>query len=418
MGLILHSFYARFNEYLWHIIWDYIKNNKMMGHIMKRLIIIAFLIFITTIEAKQNPVSLSISFGMFYSSLQPYGEWIELDNGVLAWQPSSMNPDWRPYMDGRWSWTRHGWYWDSYEPFGWATYHYGRWFNDDYYGWLWIPDYDWGPSWVEWRYDDEYIGWAPLPPYAEFRINLGIHFSISWHSDYHYWSFVPYHRFCYHKVGSFIIDHHRSREFFERTKYRNNYYMDRDRIVNGGIDRGFIEKKGGYRIASRDIREVNDYEKFEKSRKSGNDRIYSYRPSDRNSNENDDPSRYQIKRGERKSSLERDKIVISKDGRENPKRDVLREERNTNDRNTNRGNSYERKDSREERNNSRNEDSKNIRKESQSESQESRMNKQEKVERSERSSNVTRERKVERNNSNKSERSSSEKRTSSSERRR
>jgi len=323
-------------------------------------------------------------------------------------------------MDGRWSWTRYGWYWDSYEPFGWATYHYGRWFNDDYYGWIWIPDYEWGPSWVEWRYDDEYIGWAPLPPYAEFRIDLGIHFSIGWHSDYHYWNFVPYHRFCYHKVGSYIIDYHKNRTIFERTKYRNNYYMDRNRIVNGGIDRGFIEKKSGYRVANRDINEINDYDKFEKNRKSGSDRIYSYRPSDRNSNENFDQSRLKIKRGERKSSLESDKVIISRDGRgSDTKRDVsTKEEKNTNDRNTNRGNNNERKDTRIKNENSQNDNSKNIRKDSRQESKGNTINRQENVERSGKQSNVTRERKVERNSSNRSERSTTEKRTSSSERRR
>ena len=381
---------------------------------MKRLIIITFLVLICTIEARPNPVS--VSFEMFYSSLQPYGEWIEIDNGILAWQPSFRNPDWRPYMDGRWSWTRYGWYWDSYESFGWATYHYGRWFNDDYYGWIWIPDYEWGPSWVEWRYDDEYIGWAPLPPYAEFRIDLGIHFSIGWHSDYHYWNFVPYHRFCYHKVGSYIIDYHKSRTIFERTKYRNNYYMDRNRIVNGGIDRGFIEKKSGYRVANRDIHEVNEYDKYEQNRKSGGDRIYSYRPSDRNSNENSDPSKFQIKRGERKSSLESDKIIISRDGRgTDTKRDVSKkEEKNTNNRNTNRENNNERKDTRIKKDNSLNDNSKYIRKDSRQESSGNTINRQEKVERSGKQSSVIRER----NSSNKSERSTTEKRASSSERRR
>jgi uncharacterized protein YraI len=34
----------------------------------------------------------------------------------------------RPYTVGRWVFTdRYGWMWASSEPFGWATYHYGRW---------------------------------------------------------------------------------------------------------------------------------------------------------------------------------------------------------------------------------------------------------------------------------------------------
>jgi len=50
------------------------------------------------------------------------------------------------------------------EPWGWATYHYGRWVNLDGTGWCWVPGYTWAPAWVSWRYGDGYCGWAPLPP--------------------------------------------------------------------------------------------------------------------------------------------------------------------------------------------------------------------------------------------------------------
>ena len=280
---------------------------------MKRFIISAmFLILAVSLtNARPRPASVTISFGSFYSSLQPYGEWIEIDADVFAWRPNSVNWDWRPYSLGRWAWTRHGWYWDSYEPFGWATYHYGRWYNDDYYGWIWIPDYEWGPSWVEWRYDDDYIGWAPLPPYASFRIHFGIHFSIRWHSHYNYWNFVPYRRFCDYRVGHYIIDSRRSRRIFERTKYRTNYYMDRDRLVNGGVDRSFIERKAGYRIAERDIHVTDNYRTMDRSKRSRNEGIYSYRPSDRDNSRS--VERYDIKRGEKRTSLERDKIITPRE---------------------------------------------------------------------------------------------------------
>src|SRR5262249_59564660 len=72
----------------------------------------------------------------------------------------------RPYSDGYWAYTDYGWTWVSYEDFGWATYHYGRWANLDDYGWVWFPgeDLDWGPAWVSWRTGGDYIGWAPLAP--------------------------------------------------------------------------------------------------------------------------------------------------------------------------------------------------------------------------------------------------------------
>ena len=110
------------------------------------------------------PSDAGMQFRFFYSSLASHGEWIEVESGIRVWRPYNISHLWRPYLVGRWAWTDDGWYWMSSEPFGWITYHYGRWYDDEYYGWVWIPDDVWAPAWVEWRYDDEYIGWAPLPP--------------------------------------------------------------------------------------------------------------------------------------------------------------------------------------------------------------------------------------------------------------
>jgi hypothetical protein len=54
--------------------------------------------------------------------------------------------------------------WVSDEPFGWATYHYGRWGHDKDLGWFWVPDKHWAPAWVYWRRSRGHVAWAPLPP--------------------------------------------------------------------------------------------------------------------------------------------------------------------------------------------------------------------------------------------------------------
>ena len=65
----------------------------------------------------------------------------------------------------RWVYTdRYGWMWASNEPFGWATYHYGRWGFSKRIGWFWVPVSRWAPAWVSWRQPDHYLAWAPLPP--------------------------------------------------------------------------------------------------------------------------------------------------------------------------------------------------------------------------------------------------------------
>jgi hypothetical protein len=52
--------------------------------------------------------------------------------------------------------------WSSAEPFGWATDHYGRWFKDEFQGWVWQPGLEWGPAWVDWSIAGDYVGWRPL----------------------------------------------------------------------------------------------------------------------------------------------------------------------------------------------------------------------------------------------------------------
>lgn len=116
------------------------------------------------------------SYDTFYRKLEPYGAWRETSDYGYVWQPeqAQRSSDWRPYADGRWAYTDAGWTWISEEPFGWATYHYGRWIRIRNVGWVWVPGEEWAPAWVSWRTSDQYVGWAPLPPEARFERRQGI----------------------------------------------------------------------------------------------------------------------------------------------------------------------------------------------------------------------------------------------------
>src|SRR5207302_7033720 len=77
----------------------------------------------------------------FYEALTPYGTWVNI-NDTWCWQPSvgTCDPNWRPYCNrGHWVWTDSGWCWQSDYSWGWAPFHYGRWWRADGYGWLWTP---------------------------------------------------------------------------------------------------------------------------------------------------------------------------------------------------------------------------------------------------------------------------------------
>src|SRR5476651_2631281 len=130
------------------------------------------------------------SFQTFYDQLGNQGTWIQTDNYGYVFQPNVSDPNWAPYTEGHWVDTEDGWTWVSDEPWGWATYHYGRWVNLDGTGWCWVPGYTWGPAWVSWRYGDGYAGWAPLPPdsfvgidYSDDGFDIGIGFHIGGDCD-------------------------------------------------------------------------------------------------------------------------------------------------------------------------------------------------------------------------------------------
>jgi len=171
-----------------------------------------------------------------------------------------------------------------------------------------MPDYEWGPSWVEWRYDDDYIGWAPLPPYARFRVGVGIHFSISWRSHYRHWHFVRYGHFCHSNVNYYFIDNSNTNYIFNRTKYRTNYYYNNDRIINGGIGRDFIERRSGTKIRTRDLVTTTKLRDYSGDGVRKNDRIEIYRPTDDQVNKYRNIEKRDIIKSDGKTSLRLDKI--------------------------------------------------------------------------------------------------------------
>lgn len=101
----------------------------------------------------------------FYDELEPYGDWVLVEPQGWVFRPRVNTVAWRPYQDGQWEPSYvFGWVWESNDPFGWITDHYGFWFHDDFQGWLWQPYGAWAPSWVAWVQVGDFVGWAPLAP--------------------------------------------------------------------------------------------------------------------------------------------------------------------------------------------------------------------------------------------------------------
>jgi hypothetical protein len=137
--------------------------------------------------------------GYNLAELNNYGDWIQISPYGNAWQPYVVN-DWMPFENGHWVFADGNWTWISYEPFGWIVYHYGYWYDDPFYGWVWLPSDDaWSPARVSWIDYDDYIGWAPLPP-------PGINYGNPWErNEYHYWHVVRHRDFTEDNLHNYLI---------------------------------------------------------------------------------------------------------------------------------------------------------------------------------------------------------------------
>jgi hypothetical protein len=151
----------------------------------------------------------SVTFETFQGGLQPYGDWVVVGSYGSVWRPR-VAAGWRPYHYGRWEWTNEGWMWVSDEPWGWAAYHYGRWAFDPYYGWIWVPGYEWAPAWVSWRVSGDVIGWAPLAP------GFSVYMSSYPFIDF-WWTFVPCVSFVSVPVHSVAYAPVHARQWFHAT---------------------------------------------------------------------------------------------------------------------------------------------------------------------------------------------------------
>src|SRR5438874_106408 len=177
-------------------------------------------------------------YSTFYTKLEPYGGWIETSDYGYVWQPreTESSRSWRPYTNGRWVYTDAGWTWISEEPFGWATYHYGRWTRLRGIGWVWVPGNQWAPAWVSWRKSNDYVGWAPLPPEARFDQQTGIH---NWSDSYYdigpdQYCFVPTREFGAQRIESTLVPPERNVTIVNQTTNVTNITYNNTTVVNEG----------------------------------------------------------------------------------------------------------------------------------------------------------------------------------------
>lgn len=165
------------------------------------------------------------------ASLRRYGSWVSVGSRY-AWHPYGVDNSWRPYWDGRWTYTPSGLTWVSNEPWGWSTYHYGSWDYAPGYGWVWYPGSVYSPAWVYWYWGPSHVGWCPSGYYSR-------HYGRSGFDGFRYgvygwagggwggfldWSFVPTRYFGRH----------------DQRRYCHSGSAYRDRFGLHDVPRGII----------------------------------------------------------------------------------------------------------------------------------------------------------------------------------
>ncbi len=200
-------------------------------------------------QATESPTTqpTEVTVNYFYDNLAPYGGWVNVVGYGWCWRPTIVvyNTGWQPYCDnGHWVYTDCGWYWVSGYSWGWATFHYGRWFHHQRYGWCWWPDTTWSPSWVSWRRDRDHCGWAPLPPHAVYQSGTGFVYqghAVSASFDFGLnagaFTFVATKDFCDPHPRRHRIQPGEVARIYNQTTVINNLNFDNHRqgIINAGI---------------------------------------------------------------------------------------------------------------------------------------------------------------------------------------
>ncbi|WP_412466383.1 DUF6600 domain-containing protein [Pedobacter sp. KLB.chiD] len=171
----------------------------------------------------------NISLQTFYDELSPYGTWIQDPQYGYVWRPDVDQSEFRPYYtNGRWAMTEYGNTWVSNYDWGWAPFHYGRWVINSYRQWIWLPDTNWGPAWVDWRSGDGYYGWAPMAPSISIHLSFGRRYVVPEFC----WNFIPQ-RNIY--INSFPrYDYGRNNVYIRNTTIINNTYVYNRRTYYGG----------------------------------------------------------------------------------------------------------------------------------------------------------------------------------------
>ncbi|EIM75111.1 hypothetical protein A3SI_14424 [Nitritalea halalkaliphila LW7] len=238
---------------------------------MKKQIVIRLLLIlglgmgvILQSEARQ---AVGVNFQVFYQELSPYGDWVIDPTHGYIWIPN-VRGNFQPYVtNGYWAMTEFGNTWVSQYPWGWAPFHYGRWFWDDFYGWAWVPGYEWAPAWVSWRQGGGHFGWAPLGPGLNVTVFTGI--------PTNHWVFVPRRRFYHRNFHRHFVGPTQVVNIYQNTTIINHTTVYNNATFFSGPSRQEIRQATNQNVPVYQVRQARRAGQTQV----GNNAIEVYRPN-------------------------------------------------------------------------------------------------------------------------------------------
>jgi len=280
---------------IYHNVWrpklfekEKINNTLNLTAMKKMIFVLAFMMATTICVEGHNYYNkqVTISVQNFYDELLPFGDWINTPDYGYVWRPYLDNQeDFRPYSSrGNWVYTDLGWTWVSDYRWGWATFHYGRWYFDDYLGWMWIPGNEWAPAWVTWGSYNDFWAWAPMGP------NIQVNFNLSWYTPQFWWTFVPRQHFCSNNWYLYIYNQPvqiTNITYITNVYYENNYQHHNDNWFNGPRVRD-VERHLNKRVQRMQLVDTDKPDNVI----ARNNRVQVYRPSVRSEREDVRPAKY------------------------------------------------------------------------------------------------------------------------------
>jgi hypothetical protein len=213
----------------------------------------------------------------FEADLAPYGDWVVVGSYGRCWRPRGVVATWRPYSVGHWVWSDYGWTWASEEQWGFATYHYGRWYADARYGWVWVPGSTWAPAWVAWRSGGGYVGWAPLGPTVAVGVNVEITEAHTRDIPAASFCFVAERDIAERRVHEHVVSVRENTTIINKTTNITHITTVNNVVVNKGVSVEKIEHDTGRKVERKSVKEVSSPAEARRLRERGE--VVAYKPA-------------------------------------------------------------------------------------------------------------------------------------------